>query len=68
MWDCEHCGTTFIAGSLEVCPHCQEDRTPEPAGDALPAEAAEEGVAPLTETTPSGPSSPQSAADKKGAW
>lgn len=29
MWDCEHCGTTNIAGSLEVCPHCQTDRYPD---------------------------------------
>lgn len=36
MWDCEQCGTTNIAGSLEVCPHCQIERTPVPAG--TPAE------------------------------
>jgi hypothetical protein len=68
MWDCEHCGTTSIAGSLETCPHCQTDRTQEPVGTAAPTEAAEEGADSSVEKTLSSPSSPQTAADKKGAW
>ena len=68
MWDCEHCGTTNIAGSLEVCPHCQEPRTQEPVEVAASTEGAEEGTTPEVELTPSTSSPSQPATDSKEGW
>lgn len=38
MWECGKCGTTNIAGDLDVCPHC---RAPREQPEQAPAE--EEG-------------------------
>lgn len=45
MWECENCGTTAIAGSLEVCPHCQtaRDVAAEPGQPADDSSSTPEG-------------------------
>jgi hypothetical protein len=71
MWDCESCHTTNIAGSLEVCPHCQEPRyvaaePGQPADDSSSTpESGDSGGAGL-EPSPPGASAAASSSPKSG--
>jgi hypothetical protein len=70
MWECEHCGTSGIAGSLEVCPHCYEPKNVaaepgQPADDSSSTpESGDSGGAGL-EPSPQGASAAASPSPKK---
>jgi hypothetical protein len=54
MWDCDKCGTTAIAGSVAVCPHCGADRPVAPTSDVSSDSAAQGGQEPDGNSAPEG--------------
>jgi hypothetical protein len=59
MWDCKHCGSRMIAGTLVVCPQCRKARSPGSA-ETEPSEAVGEGSAEAvgSEISPSADATP----------
>jgi hypothetical protein len=40
MWDCEHCGTQAIAGTITICPVCLTPRNQDVSAEPLSPDAS----------------------------
>lgn len=74
MWDCEKCGCMNIAGSIDVCPMCQESRPEgekdvavEPRQPAEDSTSAPAGSQPESGPPPSGDASAAAPSPRKSS-